>query len=64
MVSLLSEIETFIEAHGLSATAFGEQALRDKHFVRELREGRDIRLSTQGKVREFMLTYASDRDAA
>jgi hypothetical protein len=64
MESLLSEIELFIAAHGLAETTFGHKALGDKHFVRQLREGRDIRLSTQGKVKQFMLTYASDREAA
>jgi hypothetical protein len=29
--------------------------------VKELRAGRDIRMSTQGKVKQFMLTYASDQ---
>lgn len=64
MSSLLCEIETFIAAHGLAESTFGQKALGDKHFVRQLREGRDIRLSTVGKVKNFMLTYASDREAA
>lgn len=64
MDSLLSEIEVFITAHGLAETTFGQKALGDKHFVRQLREGRDIRLSTVGRIKQFMLTYASDREAA
>lgn len=62
MTTLLSEIEMFMSAHGLAETTFGQKALGDKHFVKQLREGRDIRLSTQGKVMQFMLTYASDRE--
>ena len=62
MNSLLEEIELFIGAHGLAETTFGNKALGDKHFVKQLRAGRDIRLSTAGKVKQFMLTYAADRE--
>lgn len=63
MASLLSDIEVFMAAHGLSQTKFGQEALGDRHFVRQLREGRDIRQSTAVKVREFMLTYGSQEAA-
>ena len=59
--TLLSEIELFCSAHAMSEARFGVASLGDKHFVRQLREGRDIRLSTVDRVREFMLTF---RDAA
>lgn len=61
-MSLLLEIETFMEAHSLSESQFGLLSMKDKHFVRQLRDGRDIRLSTQGKVKQFMLSYAPDRE--
>jgi hypothetical protein len=57
---LLAEIETFIAAHGLAETTFGQKALGDKHFVKQLRAGRDIRLSTAGRVKTFMLTYGAE----
>jgi hypothetical protein len=57
MVSLLSDIDAFLAAHQMSEARFGVEALGDKHFVQELRQGRDIRLSTQDRVRRFMLTY-------
>ena len=63
-MTLLSEIEVFIAAHGLADSTFGQRALRDKHFVRQLREGRRVWPETEAKVRNFMLTYASDREAA
>jgi hypothetical protein len=56
--SLLDEIEKFISANHLSATAFGIAVMNDSKFVRHLREGRDVRLSTQEKVRAFMQSYA------
>jgi len=57
MNPLLSDIEAFIETHQMSPTQFGVAALRDKHFIRDLKRGRDIRLSTERRVRQFMLTY-------
>jgi hypothetical protein len=66
MIELLSQIEAFSAAHSLSEWQFGELALKDRHFVRQLREGRDIRLSTAKRVREFMSEYsgASRQEAA
>lgn len=63
MDNLLSEIELFMSAHGMSHWQFGQQAIGDKHFVRQLRDGRDIRMSTVAKVRKFMLGY-QHQDAA
>ena len=68
MSSLLSEIETFIAAHGLAETTFGARAMGDKHLVKQLRgEGRRrprrVWPETEAKVRNFMLTYAPDREA-
>lgn len=63
MTTLLSDIELFMANHGLSQTKFGEIALADKHFVRQLRNGRDIRQSTERRVREFMLTYRAQEPA-
>lgn len=54
MNTLLEEVEAFIVANGVSATRFGDEALGDRHFVRQLRDGRDVKLSTVDKVRNFM----------
>jgi hypothetical protein len=64
MLTLLSEIELFMDTHRLSHWQFGQAALGDKHFVRQLRDGRDIRVSTERRVRDFMLTYRSEQEAA
>ena len=69
MTSLLSEIEVFMEAHGFADSTFGRLAMGDKHLVKELRGNgrrnrpRRVYPETEEKVRNFMLTYASDRDA-
>lgn len=57
MATLLSDIEGFCRRHSLSEWQFGELVLNDRHFIRQLREGRDLRLSTLAKVREFMTEY-------
>lgn len=62
MGTLLEDIEAFLETHSgtLSATAFGEKALNDRHLVRQMRQGRRIWPETEGKVRRFMATYRPD----
>lgn len=53
----LSEIETFIRTHGLTATGFGKQCLGDPTFVFELRSGRDPKADTVDRVRKWMAEY-------
>lgn len=57
MSTLLTDIEAFMETHGLSRTSFGVQALGDRHFVKQLRNGRRTWPETEAKVRQFMATY-------
>lgn len=57
MDELLTEIETFVATHELREWTFGERALGDRHFVRQLREGREPRRATVAKVRNFMAAY-------
>ena len=59
MDTLLAEIEAFLENHDLSAARFGREALGDKHFVYQLREGRRTWPETQARVRLYMATYQS-----
>lgn len=57
MDTLLSDIEAFMEAQGLSPTRFGHDALGDKHFVKQLRAGRRVWPETERRVRQFMAAY-------
>lgn len=57
MQQLLADIAAFQAKHDLSEWQFGEMALNDRHLVRQLREGRDLRISTLARIREFMDTY-------
>jgi hypothetical protein len=56
---LLSDIEDFLEAHGMAATTFSQEALRDRHFVRQLRQGRRVWPDTEQRVRKFMAEYVA-----
>lgn len=56
-MDLLNQIEAFRAKHGLSDWQFGELAINDKHFVRQLRAGRDVRMSTVKRVQSFMASY-------
>lgn len=62
-MNLLHDIEAFLEAQGISATSFGDQALGDRHFVRQLRAGRRVWPETEAKVRRFMATYRAEPKA-
>lgn len=60
MVQLLDDIEAFLERNPkVSPTRFGDEALGDRHFVRQLRGGRRVWPETEKKVREFMTDYQS-----
>lgn len=67
--TLLSEIEAFIETHGMAESTFGRSALGDWRLIDELRgkgDKRPRRLwpETEAKVRCFMATYRPQADAA
>lgn len=58
-MDLLDDIEAFLEANEISATALGDRALGDRHFVRQLRQGRRVWPETEEKVRAFMAKVIS-----
>jgi len=58
MATLLDDVEAFLADHPkVSPTAFGDEALGDRHFVRQLRGGRRTWPETEKKVRTFMVAY-------
>lgn len=63
---LLKKIESFTAQSGMSEITFGRKAVRDPHFVRDVRKGRRLWPETEAKIRDFMATYeaASPKDAA
>ena len=64
MNTLLSEIESFVSTHDMSERAFGQNALNDSHFVRQLRAGREPRRATVEAARAFMASYKPEARAA
>ena len=54
MDPLLSDIEAFLAENSVSASTFGAHALGDRHFVRQMRQGREPRRSVREKVRAYM----------
>lgn len=52
--TLLREIEMFLVATGMSATAFGHRAMNDRHFVHQLRGNRHCWPKTVKKARDWM----------
>lgn len=64
METLLTDIDAFLDAHKLSEWQFGELALRDRYFIRQLRGGREPRSATIARVRQFMATYVPAKAAA
>lgn len=61
---LLSDIDAFVGRHQISPVSFGRQAMRDPHFVRDLRLGRRVWPETEAKVRKFMSEYQPSQVAA
>lgn len=54
---LIFDIDQFLARTGLAPTRFGQDALGDKHFVRQIRAGRRVWPETEAKVRKFMAEY-------
>jgi len=58
---LVAEIEAFLEEVDMSPTFFGYGVMRDPTFVFEARGGRDLRGTTEHKVRVQMAFYRQCR---
>ena len=57
----LAMVEKFISDTGMYPTDFGNWALGDGNFVFQLREGRDVRRSTQRRVEAQIQHYRTKR---
>lgn len=62
--TLLPEIERFLSLTKMKATRFSEDAIRDRHFVRQLRKGRRVWPETAKKARDFMERYLAEQERA
>ncbi|WP_367347555.1 hypothetical protein [Sphingobium yanoikuyae] len=64
MDTILSDIEAFLDAQELGAATFGDLAMKDRHLVRQLRNGRRLWPETERKIRHFMATYRPTKPAS
>lgn len=51
---IIAEVERFLKRTGMAESAFGRRAVNDWKFVRDLRQGRELRRSTEQRIRNFM----------
>jgi hypothetical protein len=52
--TLLQEIDAFLDRTGMTQTRFGQEAMNNSSFVRQLRKGGSVTLRTMDRVRSFM----------
>lgn len=60
---LLSAIEAHCAKTGMGESTFGNLALNDPNFVRNLREGREPRRKTVARAFDFILTGRTHDEA-
>lgn len=57
---MLREIEAFLRRTGMPATRFGWEAVKDKRFVFDLRNGRQPREANRQRCAAFMALYEAE----
>lgn len=55
---ILPLIEQFVRQYDVPPTTFGRRAIGDANLIENLRAGRELRRSTEAKVRAFMASHA------
>lgn len=61
---LLAEIEAFVTEAGMSEITFGRKAMKDPHFVRDVRNGRRLWPDTEEKVRKQLRVLKAEYAAS
>lgn len=54
---LLTTIERFLAESGMDPAVFGKNAMSDGNFVRDLRNGREVRRRTRERVERFIADW-------
>jgi hypothetical protein len=60
--ALLQRIDAFLTTHGMSASAFGKEVVRDDRFVNRIRNGGNFTVKTYQQVIDWL--DAAEREAA
>lgn len=63
-MNMLRRIERHLELSGVSATAFGRGVMNDPSFVRQLRNGRQLRPETVARIEAAIDEARRAREAA
>jgi len=58
---LLELVNRFLADSGMEPTTFGEKAMNDGNFVRDLRKGREARRRTRERVERFIAEWQAQR---
>lgn len=64
MTELLAEIRQLCDRLGMTKSAFGAKALRDRSLVTDLENGRVLRPGTVSRVRRFIKRSTPKEDKA
>ncbi len=64
MDDIIIEIDAFMAKHGMKPGTFGRLSVGDHHVVQQIRGGRDLRRSTERRIRAFMASYEAEGAAA
>lgn len=51
---LLTDVESFLQSSGITATSFGQQAVNDPALVHEMRRGRECKRSIRNRILQFI----------
>ena len=62
--TFLDEIDAFLKRSGMTASAFGWGAVKDRNFVGDLRKGRMPNLGLVGRVHTFIAEHSTDEVAS
>jgi 2,4-dienoyl-CoA reductase-like NADH-dependent reductase (Old Yellow Enzyme family) len=62
-MTLLREIERFLQQDGISRTRFGREAINDPRLVEDMRNGREPRPKTQKRVLAYMARRREENDS-
>lgn len=58
---LLRDVEAFLTTTGMAASVFGERIMNDRHLVRKLRNGREVKITTADRIRAFITEHRSEK---
>ena len=64
LLPLPETVDAFLALHDMAPVTFGRLAMKDPHFVRDLRAGRRVWPETEDKVRAFMTNHVAEQQAA